>query len=139
MKVLQSVLALLLVLMLGCATSSTVSAATLEEAASGDLIATLEKARDVREQADIKIRENLKLMASSCLYMSDSLKELMALENQFEDRQIEDFTVGMADAVELELLDEESRKIKALYRRSHCDDPIILREQLRQADQKRKA
>ena len=47
--------------------------------------------------------------------------------------------VGMADAVELELLDEESRKIKALYRRSHCDDPIILREQLRQADQKRKA
>ena len=71
--------------------------------------------------------------------MSDSLKELMALENQFEDRQIEDFTVGMADAVELELLDEESRKIKALYRRSHCDDPIILREQLRQVDQKRKA
>ena len=68
MKVLQSVLALLLVLVLGCATTSTVSAATLEEAASGDLIATLEKARDVREQADIKIRENLKLMASSCLY-----------------------------------------------------------------------
>ena len=142
MKVLQSVLALLLVLVLGCATcatTSTVSAATIEEAASGDLIATLEKARDVREQADIKIRENLKLMASSCLYMSNSLKELMALENQFEDRQIEDFTVGMADAVELELLDEESRKIKALYRRSHCDDPIVLREQLRQADQKRKA
>ena len=53
MKVLQSVLALLLVLVLGCATTSTVSAATLEEAASGDLIATLEKARDVREQADI--------------------------------------------------------------------------------------
>ena len=84
MKVLQSVLALLLVLVLGCATTSTVSAATIEEGASGDLIATLEKARDVREQADIKIRENLKLMASSCLYMSDSLKELMALENQFE-------------------------------------------------------
>ena len=139
MKVLQSVLALLLVLLLGCATSSTVSAAMLEDSASGDLIVTLEKARDVREQADIKIRENLELMASSCLYMSDSLKELMALENQFEDRQIEDFTVGMADAVELELLDEESRKIKALYRRSHCDDPIILREQLRQADQNRKA
>ena len=139
MKVLQSVLALLLMLVLGFATTSTVSGAKIEEAASGDLIATLEKARDVREQADIKIRENLKLMASSCLYMSDSLKELMALENQFEDRQIEDFTVGMADAVELELLDEESRNIKALYRRSHCDDPIILREQLRQADQKRKA
>ena len=139
MKVLQSLLALLLVLVLGCGATSTVSAATIEESASGDLIATLEKARDVREQADLKIRENLKLMASSCLYMSDSLKELMALENQFEDRQIEDFTVGMADAVELELLDEESRNIKALYRRSHCDDPIILREQLRQADQKRKA
>ena len=139
MKVLHSVLALLLVLVLGCATASPVSAAAIEESASGDLITTLEQARDVREQADTKIRENLKLMASSCLYMSDSLKELMALENQFEDRQIEDFTVGMADAVELELLDEESRKIKALYRRSHCDDPIILREQLRQADQKRKA
>ena len=139
MKVLQSVLALLLVLVLGCATASPVSAAAIEESASGDLITTLEQARDVREQADTKIRENLKLMASSCLYMSDSLKELMALENQFEDRQIEDFTVGMADAVELELLDEESRKIKALYRRSHCDDPIILREQLRQADQKLKA
>ena len=139
MRVLQTVLALLLMLVLGYATTSPVSAVTIEESASGDLIATLEKARDVREQADIKIRENLKLMASSCLYMSDSLKELMALENQFEDRQIEDFTVGMADAVELELLDEESRKIKALYRRSHCDDPIILREQLRQADQKRKA
>ena len=139
MKVLQSLLALLLVLVLGCATTSPVSAATIEESASGDLIATLEKARDVREKADIKIQENLKLMASSCLDMSDSLKELMALENQFEDRQIEDFTVGMADAVELELLDEESRKIKALYRRSHCDDPIILREQLRQADQKHKA
>ena len=139
MRVLQSVLALLLVLLLGCATASPVFAAMSEESASSDLIATLEQARDVREQADLKIRENLKLMASSCLYMSDSLKELMALENQFEDRQIADFTVGMADAVELELLDEESRKIKALYRRSHCDDPIILREQLRQADQKRKA
>ena len=139
MRVLQSVLALLLVLVLGCATASAVFAAMSEESASSDLIATLEQARDVREQADLKIRENLKLMASSCLYMSDSLKELMALENQFEDRQIADFTVGMADAVELELLDEESRKIKALYRRSHCDDPIILREQLRQADQKRKA
>ena len=134
MKVLQSVLALLLVLVLGCAITPSVFAATIEESASGDLIATLEKARDMREKADIKIQDNLKLMASSCLYMSDSLKELMALENQFEDRQIEDFTVGMADAVELELLDEESRKIKALYRRSHCDDPIILREQLRQAD-----
>ena len=139
MKLLKSVLAFMLVLALGCATALPVSAATIEESASGDLIATLEKARNVREQADIKIRQNLKLMASSCLYMSDSLKELMALENQFEDRQIEDFTVGMADAVELELLDEESRKIKALYRRSHCDDPIIRREQLRQADQKRKA
>ena len=67
MKVLHSVLALLLVLVLGCATASPVSAAAIEESASGDLIATLEKARDVREQADIKIRENLKLMASSCL------------------------------------------------------------------------
>ena len=79
MKVLQSVLALLLVLVLGCASALSVSAKTIEDAASDDLIATLEKARDVREQADIKIRENLKLMASSCLYMSDSLKELMAL------------------------------------------------------------
>ena len=139
MNPVQSLLSLVLTVALGCGLVMPVQAATIEDSASRDLIATLEKARDVREQADIKIRENLKLMASSCLYMSDSLKELMALENQFEDRQIEDFTVGMADAVELELLDEESRKIKALYRRSHCDDPIILREQLRQADQKRKA
>jgi len=58
MKVLQSVLAVLLVLVLGCAATSTVSAATIEESASVDLIATLEKARDVREQADLKIREN---------------------------------------------------------------------------------
>ena len=49
MKVLQSALALLLVLVLGCASTATVSAATIEESASGDLIATLEKARDVRE------------------------------------------------------------------------------------------
>ena len=77
----------------------------------------------MRELADIKIRENLKLMASSCLYMSVSLKELMALENQFEDRQIEDFTVGMADAVELELLDEESRRIK----RSTADLTVMIR------------
>ena len=73
MKVLQSVLALLLVLALGCATTSTASAATLEEAASGDLIATLEKARDVREQADIKIRENLKLIC--LLYTSPSPRD----------------------------------------------------------------
>ena len=69
MRVLQTVLALLLMLVLGYATTSPVSAVTIEESASGDLIATLDKARDVREQADIKIRENLKLMASSCLYM----------------------------------------------------------------------
>ena len=42
MKVLHSVLALLLVLVLGCATASPVSAAAIEESASGDLIATLE-------------------------------------------------------------------------------------------------
>ena len=43
MKVLQSVLALLLVLVLGCAITPSVFAATIEESASGDLIATLEK------------------------------------------------------------------------------------------------
>ena len=132
MKAFRSALAMVLSLVLSFALGLPVHAATMEDSASSDLIATIEKARDVREKADIKIKENLKLMASSCLFMSDSLKELMTLENQFEDRQIEDFTVGVPDAYELELLDEESRKIKDLYRRSHCDDPVILREQLRQ-------
>ena len=132
MKVVSSALAVMLAFVLSFVLGLPVHAASIEDSASSDLIATLEKARDVREKADIKIKENLKLMASSCLFMSDSLKELMMLENQFEDRQIEDFTVGVPDAYELELLDEESRKIKELYRRSHCDDPIILREQLRQ-------
>ena len=132
MKAFRSALAMVLSLVLSFALGLPVHAATMEDSASSDLIATIEKARDVREKADLKIRENLKLMASSCLFMSDSLKELMTLENQFEDRQIEDFTVGVPDAYELELLDEESRKIKDLYRRSHCDDPVILREQLRQ-------
>ena len=132
MKAFRSALAMVLSLVLSFALGPPVHASTMEDSASSDLIATIEKARDVREKADIKIKENLKLMASSCLFMSDSLKELMTLENQFEDRQIEDFTVGVPDAYELELLDEESRKIKDLYRRSHCDDPVILREQLRQ-------
>ena len=132
MKAFRSALAMVLSLVLSFALGLPVHASTIEDSASSDLIATIEKARDVREKADIKIKENLKLMASSCLFMSDSLKELMTLENQFEDRQIEDFTVGVPDAYELELLDEESRKIKDLYRRSHCDDPVILREQLRQ-------
>ena len=136
MKAFRSALAMVLSLVLSFALGLPVHAATMEDAASSDLIATIEKARDVREKADIKIKENLKLMASSCLFMSDSLKELMTLENQFEDRQIEDFTVGVPDAYELELLDEESRKIKDLYRRSHCDDPVILREQLRQVHRK---
>ena len=39
MKVLQSVLALLLVLVLGSATTSTVSAATIEEAAASSIVA----------------------------------------------------------------------------------------------------
>ena len=132
MKAFVSALTMVLSLVLSFALGLPVHASTMEDSASSDLIATLEKARDVREKADIKIKENLKLMASSCLFMSDSLKELMTLENQFEDRQIEDFTVGVPDAYELELLDEESRKIKELYRRSHCDDPIIVREQLLQ-------
>ena len=132
MKAFRSALAMVLSLVLSFALGLPVYVSTMEDSASSDLIATLEKARDVREKADIKIKENLKLMASSCLFMSDSLKELMTLENQFEDRQIEDFTVGVPDAYELELLDEESRKIKELYRRSHCDDPIIVREQLLQ-------
>ena len=132
MKAFRSALVMVLSLVLSFPLGLPVHVSTMEDSASSDLIATIEKARDVREKADIKIKENLKLMASSCLFMSDSLKELMTLENQFEDRQIEDFTVGVPDAYELELLDEESRKIKDLYRRSHCDDPVILREQLRQ-------
>ena len=94
MKVVSSALAVMLAFVLSFVLGLPVHADSMEDSASSDLIATLEKARDVREKADIKIKENLKLMASSCLFMSDSLKEL--------------------------------------YRRSHCDDPIILREQLRQ-------
>jgi len=125
MKPLQSLLALVLSVALGCGLSLPVQATTMEDSASSDLIATIEKAREVREQADTKLRENLQLMAASCAYMSESLKDLMTLENEFEDRQIADFTVGVPDAYELELLDEESRQIKELFKRAHCDDPII--------------
>ena len=129
MKPLQSLLALVLSVALVCGLAQPVQASTIEDSASSDLIATIEKARDVRQQADIKLRENLRLMAASCTYMDESLKELMTLENEFEDRQISDFTVGVPDAYELELLDEESRQIKELFKRAHCEDPIILSEQ----------
>ena len=129
MNPVQSLLSLVLTVALGCGLVMPVQAATIEDSASRDLIATLEKARDVRAQAEIKLRDNLRLMAASCTYMDDSLKELMTLENEFEDRQIADFSTGVPDAYELELLDQESREIKELLKRSHCDDPIILGEQ----------
>ena len=129
MKPLQSLLALVLSFALGCGLALPVEASSMEDSASSDLLATIEKAREVRQKADSQLRENLQLMASSCAYMSDSLKDLMTLENEFEDRQISDFTVGVPDAYELELLDEESRQIKELFKRAHCDDPIIQGEQ----------
>ena len=129
MKPLQYLLALVLSFALGCGLALPVEASSMEDSASSDLLATIEKAREVRQKADSQLRENLKLMAASCAYMSDSLKDLMTLENEFEDRQISDFTVGVPDAYELELLDEESRQIKELFKRAHCDDPIIQGEQ----------
>ena len=129
MKPLQSLLAFVLSFALGCGLALPVEASSMEDSASSDLLATIEKAREVRQKADGQLRENLMLMASSCAYMSDSLKDLMTLENEFEDRQISDFTVGVPDAYELELLDEESRQIKELFKRAHCDDPIIQGEQ----------
>lgn len=129
MNPVQALLALVLTVALSCRLAAPVQATTIEDSASRDLIATLEKARDVREQAEIKLRDNLKLMAASCAYMDESLKDLMTLENEFEDRQIADFSTGVPDAYELELLDQESREIKELFKRSHCDDPLIQSEQ----------
>ena len=129
MKPLQSLLVLVLSFALGCGLALPVEASSMEDSASSDLLATIEKAREVRQKADSKLKETLKLIDASCAYMSDSLKDLMTLENEFEDRQISDFTVGVPDAYELELLDEESRQIKELFKRAHCDDPVIQGEQ----------
>ena len=74
MNPVQALLALVLTVALSCGLAAPVQATTIEDSASRDLIATIEKARDVREQAEIKLRDNLKLMAASCAYMDESLK-----------------------------------------------------------------
>jgi hypothetical protein len=77
--------------------------------------------------------ENMKSMASTCLYAASALKELSILQAEFMDNQIEDFSVGIPDAFELEILEEEINQIKKRYKRAHCSEPIIIREQLKLA------
>jgi hypothetical protein len=77
------------------------------------------------------IDENMKSMASTCLYAASALKELSILQAEFLDNQIEDFSVGITDAFELEVLEEEINQIKKRYKRAHCSEPIIIREQLK--------
>ena len=75
----------------------------------------------------------MKSMASTCLYAASALKELSVLQAEFMDSQIEDFSVGITDAFELEILEEEINRIKKRYKRAHCTEPIIIREQLKLA------
>ena len=79
------------------------------------------------------IDENMKSMASTCLYAASALKELSVLQAEFMDNQIEDFSVGIPDAFELEILEKEINQIKKRYKRAHCSEPIIIREQLKLA------
>ena len=57
MKPLQSLLALVLSFALGCGLALPAQASSMEDSASRDLIATIEKAREVRQQADSKLRK----------------------------------------------------------------------------------
>ena len=79
------------------------------------------------------IDENMKSMASTCLYAASALKELSILQAEFMDNQIEDFSVGIPNAFELEILEEEINQIKKRYKRAHCSEPNIIREQLKVA------
>ena len=79
------------------------------------------------------IDENMKSMASTCLYAASALKELSVLQAEFMDNQIEDFSEEIPDAFELEILEEEINQIKKRYKRAHCSEPNIIREQLKVA------
>lgn len=95
------------------------------------LFDSAERAKLILEKAEKDIDENMKSMASSCLYMSESLKELAILKAQFEEEQINDFAVGLPDAYELEIFDKELYEIKQRYKQAYCSEPIVYKEQLR--------
>ena len=100
-------------------------------ASNQTLFDSVEKAKLILEKAEKDIDNNMKSMASSCLYMSESLKDLAVLKAQFEEEQINDFAVGLPDAYELELFDKELSEIKQRYKQAYCSEPIVYREQLR--------
>lgn len=95
------------------------------------LIDSVERAKLILEKSEKDIDNNMKSMASSCLYMSESLKELAILKAQFEEEQINDFAVGLPDAYELEIFDKELSEIKQRYKQANCLEPIVYNEQLR--------
>ena len=100
-------------------------------ASNQTLFDSVEKAKLILEKAEKDIDNNMKSMASSCLYMSESLKDLAVLKAQFEEEQINDFAVGLPDAYELELFDKELSEIKQRYKQAYCSEPIVYKEQLR--------
>lgn len=103
-------------------------------ASNQTLFDSVEKAKLILEKAEKDIDNNMKSMASSCLYMSESLKDLAILKAQFEEEQINDFAVGLPDAYELEIFDKELSEIKQRYKQAYCSEPIVYKEQLRLLD-----
>ena len=97
------------------------------------LLSSIEKAKIILVKVEKDIEENMKSMASTCLYAASSLKELSLLQAKFMDDQIEDFSSGIPDALELEVLEDEINQIKRRYKRAHCTEPLIIREQLKLA------
>ena len=89
-------------------------------ASNQTLFDSVEKAKLILEKAEEDIDNNMKSMASSCLYMSESLKDLAILKAQFEEEQINDFAVGLPDAYELEVFDKELSEIKQRYKQAYC-------------------
>ena len=100
-------------------------------ASNQTLFESVERAKLILEKAEKDIDNNMKSMASSCLYMSESLKDLAMLKAQFEEEQINDFAVGLPDAYELEIFDKELYEIKQRYKQAYCSEPIVYKEQLR--------
>ena len=97
------------------------------------LLNSIEEAKIVLTKVEKDIDENIKSIASTCLYGASALKELSFLQAEFMDNQIEDFSEEIPDAFELEILEEEINQIKKRYKRAHCSEPIIIREQLKLA------
>ena len=105
----------------------------LAQAENKALLSSIEKAKVVLVKVEKDIDENMKSMASTCLYAASSLKELSLLQAEFMDDQIDDFSSGIPDALELEVLEDEINQIKRRYKRAHCTEPLIIREQLKLA------